>query len=135
MNRFLADTSYFIALEVSDDQNHEAGQQHWSRLTKSFPQLVTTSYVFGELVTFFNNRRQHAKAAEVGDKLLRSAAILLVHVDETLFFDAWQYFLKHRDKTYSLTDCVSFCVMKEFGIQTALTFDRHFTQAGFRMLP
>jgi predicted nucleic acid-binding protein len=32
---------------------------------------------------------------------------------------------------WTLTDCISFVVMKEEGIAEALTGDRHFEQAGF----
>ena len=35
------------------------------------------------------------------------------------------------DKEWSLTDCISFVVMKKEGIVEALTEDRHFEQAGF----
>jgi predicted nucleic acid-binding protein len=33
------------------------------------------------------------------------------------------------------TDCISFVLMKKYGIQTAFTFDRHFVQAGFNKEP
>jgi len=98
-------------------------------------QLVTTSYVFDEVVTFFNSREQHVKAVEVGNRLLKSPIILFVHVDETLFFEAWNLLVQRDDKTYSLTDCISFLVMKKHGNQTVLTFDRHFVQEGFSKLP
>ena len=39
------------------------------------------------------------------------------------------------DKDFSFTNCTSFVVMKELWIQTALTTDRHFSQAGFDSLP
>jgi uncharacterized protein len=38
------------------------------------------------------------------------------------------------DKRWSLTDCISFTVMKEEGIAEALTGDHHFEQAGFHAL-
>ncbi len=72
---------------------------------------------------------------EVGNSLLRSAAVDLVHVDQTLFEAGWAYLQRHQDKRYSLTDCVSFVVMERLNLITALTFDRHFEQAGFRTEP
>ena len=35
------------------------------------------------------------------------------------------------DKSYSLCDAVSFVLMKQQGIQEALTTDRHFEQEGY----
>ncbi len=129
------DTGYLIALEAVDDQHHDAALRHWRGLTAQIAPLVTTSYVFDEVVTFFNSRNQHGKASEIGNRLLRSPTVQLVHVDEVLFFDAWRYFNQHADKSYSLTDCISFVTMERFGIRTALAFDHHFVQAGFEKLP
>jgi len=44
-------------------------------------------------------------------------------------------FAERRDKEWSLTDCVSFEQMRSRGIADALSFDRHFEQADFRLLP
>jgi predicted nucleic acid-binding protein len=129
------DTGYVIALEAQDDQRHAEALQHWTQLSARLPPLVTTSYVFDELVTFFNSRNRHAKAIEVGSRLLTSPTVQLVHVDQPLFYSAWRYFAQHADKSYSLTDCISFLVMKQRGIRTALAFDKHFLQAGFEKLP
>jgi predicted nucleic acid-binding protein len=59
----------------------------------------------------------------------------LILVDENLFHAGWDYFRQYQDKRYSLTDCISFVVMQQRGIQTALTFDQHFSQAGFQRMP
>ena len=104
-------------------------------LLKSLPPLITTSFVFDEVVTFFNTRKRHAKAVEVGNNLIQSTRVQIIHVDEALLYEGWEYLQKHRDKTYSLTDCISFVCMKDRGIKAALTFDRHFTQAGLQRLP
>ena len=129
------DTGYLLALELSNDQNHEIAKQHWGKTLLALPPLVTTSYVFDEIVTFFNSRGHHEKAVEVGDYLLRSPSVQFVHIDESLFFDGWRYFRQHEDKGYSLTDSISFVVMRSFGIRVAYAFDKHFMQAGFRKEP
>lgn len=41
-------------------------------------------------------------------------------------------FQNRSDKAWSLTDCLSFVVMQDRGIQQALTGDHHFAQAGFQ---
>jgi uncharacterized protein len=132
---YFLDTSYILALELSSDQYHTQAQQHWQALLPTVPQLVTTSFVFDEVVTFFNTRSYHTKAQQLGNMMLTSTFITLHFVHEPLFQQGWAYFQHHTDKTYSLTDCISFVVMHENGITTALTFDHHFTQAGFQREP
>ncbi|MBD2484268.1 type II toxin-antitoxin system VapC family toxin [Planktothrix sp. FACHB-1365] len=135
MSNLFLDTSYIIALETADDINHLRTLNHWQNLIKGTPKLVTTSYIFDEMVTFFNSRNRHHKAVEVGNRLLRSSLVQFIHVDEVLFFDGWQLFQQYNDKSYSLTDCISFVVMTQSNIRTALSFDNHFIQAGFEKLP
>lgn len=45
-----------------------------------------------------------------------------------------QLYTQRPDKDWSLTDCISFVVMKQHGLTEALTADRHFEQAGFKAL-
>ena len=67
----------------------------------------------------------HAKAVEIGNRLLNSPSVQIVYADEVLFSEAWQYFSQHADKRYSLTDCVSFVVMTQQGIR-ALWITLHY---------
>jgi predicted nucleic acid-binding protein len=135
MKPVFLDTGYLIALEASDDQNHAAARQHWRGFSRRLPKLVTTSLVLSEVVTFFNTKGQHAKAVELGNMLLESPAVELVHADESLLLSAWDWFQQYSDKSFSLADCASFVVMRQRGLERALTFDRHFIQAGFQKLP
>jgi uncharacterized protein len=135
MSKVFLDTSYLLALELTKDQNHQAANKHWQSIINSLPSFVTTSYVFDEVVTYFNSRGHHSKAVEIGTNLLLSPSIEFIHVDEALFYEGWNYFQQYQDKDYSLTDCISFIVMDRFGISTAFTFDGHFVQAGFNKEP
>jgi uncharacterized protein len=109
--------------------------EHWQQMTAALQLLVTASYVFDEVVTFFNSRGYHLKAAQVGNNLLHSPSVQFIHVDEALFYEGWKYLQRHRDKDYALTDCVSFVVMRKLGISTAFAFDQHLVQAGFMKRP
>ncbi len=135
MSAVFLDTGYILALELANDQHHLVALKHWQHVQTALPPLVTTTYVFDEVVTFFNSRGYHAKAVQIGNNLLRSPSMQIVHVDETLFQSGWAYFQRHQDKRFSLTDCISFTVMQQFGIVTAFAFDNHFSQAGFQRQP
>ena len=54
MNTVFVDTGYLLALELAGDQHHSAARGHWSRVSAELPTLATTSFVFDEVVTFFN---------------------------------------------------------------------------------
>jgi len=135
MSRVFLDTGYLIALEASDDQHHDEAIQHWRQSVPDISSIVTTTYVFDEAVTFFNSRGHHSKAVEIGRRLLRSPRVETIHVTEELFGAGWRRFQERSDKRYSLTDCISFLVMKRRELEEALAFDQHFEQAGYRTLP
>lgn len=129
------DAGYLIALDSFKDENHAVATGHWRDFARSRPELVTTSLVLAETVAFFQKRGQHAKAVQVGLRVLSGVGIELVHVDEALCRAGFEYLRARRDKHYSLTDCVSFVLMQRRGIREALAFDAHFEQAGFVRLP
>jgi uncharacterized protein len=130
------DTAYVVAVETKNDQYHAAATPHWN-MQRGAPalKLVTTSFVLAEIVSLLNARRAHDRAVEVGTWLFRSPTVQLIQVDSDLFQQAWSYFVQQDDKQYSLTDCISFLVMKRMRISTAFTFDHHFRQAGFLVEP
>lgn len=132
---YFFDSSYILALEIKNEDAHQQVLQNWVSLAKSTPFLVTTTYIFDEVVTFFNSRNLHYKAAEVGNRLLESPELELIDIHRELFNQGWQYFQKPKDKSYSITDCLSFIVMEKRKIVTALTLDKHLIQAGFKILP
>lgn len=137
MKLLFLDTGFLIALEAADDSLHQTAVNHWREITKlkPLPRLITTSFILSEVATFFNSRGRHAKAVEIGERLLNSNSVSFLFVEEETVQEAWRYFVRHKDKTYSLADCVSFVVMEDLGLREALAFDRHFAQAGFARTP
>ena len=65
----------------------------------------------------------------------RAVAVnVIVAPSDELFQEGIKLYDERRDKQWSLTDCISFVVMKQRGINDALTGDHHFEQAGFTAL-
>lgn len=59
---------------------------------------------------------------------------LLYEAEKDLFDLGVELYRTRDDKEWSLTDCISFVVMRREGLTEALTGDRHFEQAGFTPL-
>ena len=97
--------------------------------------LVTSTYVLDELVALLLVRSDHATAARVGAHIRSAAEVRAEHPDATEELRAWALFLDRPDKTYTLTDCLSFVMMRRLKIETAIATDNHFRQEGFVVLP
>jgi hypothetical protein len=64
----------------------------------------------------------------------QTANMRVVTVDTQLLNRALQLYQARPDKTWGLTDCISFAVMQEQDLIIAATADQHFLQAGYRAL-
>ena len=62
------------------------------------------------------------------------AANEFVAANDELFEQGVGLYDERHDKQWSLTDCISFVVMKQRNLQDALTGDHHYEQAGFTAL-
>ncbi|MBI2194218.1 MAG: type II toxin-antitoxin system VapC family toxin [Planctomycetes bacterium] len=58
----------------------------------------------------------------------------VVVASPSLFVEGLNDHKEHADKEWPLTDCISFLLMEQRGIQNALAYDQHFEQAGFSAL-
>ncbi len=58
----------------------------------------------------------------------------MIHLNPLLFRKAFELYKSRSDKVWGLIDCVSFVVMNDLGITDALSADKHFEQAGFKVL-
>ena len=126
-----ADTGYFIALFTPDDRLHDRAVA-WS-LHLSEP-LVVTEHVLWECVNTFSRPKDRASAHALIEQLKSDPTCEWIHASPELFAAGLQLHRERPDKEWSLTDCISFHVMRERGIARALAYDVHFEQAGFGAL-
>jgi len=125
------DTSFVVALVNKKDQHHSVALDLAERFDG--PELVTTDAVLLEIGNALS-RNFKQQSVEIIEHFLASGDVKIVHLHPQLLRKAFELYKSHSDKLWGLIDCVSFVVMRELVINDALTFDRHFEQAGFNVL-
>jgi predicted nucleic acid-binding protein len=134
--RIFIDTGAFLALEDESDEHHEEAIRFRDQeLLRGNYELVTTSYILDETLTLLRSRLGIPASIDFSKKIRRSQVVKVLSVSKEVEEKALELFEKYDDKTFSFTDCVSFVVMREKGIQEAFTFDEHFVQMGLLRRP
>ena len=134
MKKVFIDSSAYIAINFTRDQFHKKAIETNMLLLDEDYEYVTTNYVVLESSTSLLMKVGHEAAVRFYENVKKSEVIKIIHVSKTLEEQAFQLFKKYSDKEYSLTDCVSFVVMKEKKLTKAFTNDHHFEQMGFEIL-
>ena len=129
--KIFADTWFFVALINKRDQYHQKALE-LSEEYENYP-LITTDAVFLEVGNALSNNYKN-EAVELIESFLESDDVEVIRLNPDLFDEALSLYKKHQDKSWGLVDCISFVVIKRYEVTQALTFDRHFIQAGFQAL-
>ena len=127
------DSAFVIALINTHDEHHELAQTAESRLP-SGTRFVLTRAVCLEIGNALTSRRFRRDAVRILTSMEGDPQFLILPWDQRIYTAGLDLFRNRLDKDWSLTDCMSFVVMRERGITDALTTDHHFRQAGFRPL-
>lgn len=125
------DTVYLLALINPNDGWRPKALAWAARISGA---LVTTEAVLTEVADALCRSVHRRWAVEAIRDLRSDATVTCVPGSATLFAQGFELYADRADKDWSLTDCLSFVVMRERGIEQALTADVHFVQAGFRAL-
>ena len=131
MKACFGDTSYFLALLIPADANHVAARQ-WAQSNRR--PIVTTEYVLLEVANFLSAGSTRRLFGGFLWALRCDRRITLISTSAQLTQRGIDLYLARPDKSWSLTDCISFVIMNEQELTDALTADRHFEQAGFTPL-
>lgn len=131
-SEILVDTSFVLALLNTKDQHHEAAVA----MENGVPEvrLVVTRAVCMEIGNALTGPLFRARAGDLLASMEDDPRFVILPWDERVYSSALGLFRNRPDKNWSLTDCISFVVMRGRGITEALTADNHFRQAGFQPL-
>jgi predicted nucleic acid-binding protein len=137
--KVFVDTSAWAAYYDPSDRWHAAARDAIRRSVHARLTFVTTDYILDETLTLLLMHAGRRAALQFGEAVQESPNVALVHVDPATWDQAWQMFRRYDDKRRTFrsafTDCTSFTVMRQRGLQRAFSFDRHFEQAGFVLWP
>lgn len=132
-NKVFIDTAGWANLFVATDSYHLQATAWFSQARQQQIEIVTTNYVVIELVALLNSPL-HVPRLQIFqyiDAVRTATYINLIHINSTTEDAAWSLLKSRVDKNWSLVDATSFVIMQQFGLQEALTTDKHFEQAGF----
>jgi len=130
MKAVFADTSYYLALVNSLDQDH-AKVCRWSATYAG--SSVTTAWVIAELANAISQSDNRPFFLSLLRDLQSDRRVTVIPPTQDLFERGLGLYARRMDKDWSLTDCISFLVMEDHGLQDAAALDHHFVQAGFNI--
>ncbi|HXP88662.1 MAG TPA: PIN domain-containing protein [Bryobacteraceae bacterium] len=130
MAAYFADTSFWIALSRQRDQYHRRAVAWNQVLIQSKSTIVTTEAVLWEWLNALSDASTRGIAAGGYRRARADGRITIVPFQRELIDSAVELYRARSDKSWSLTDCLSFVVMERHDISEALATDRHFEQAG-----
>jgi uncharacterized protein len=130
------DTSAWVAIADGQDGNHKAALTfHRELLRGAHGRLITTDFVMDETLTLVRKRCGPDLVRLLVHGLDSSKSTQQLWVSPTQFVAARNLFLTQGAHRWSLTDCTSFIVMRELGLEAAFAFDQDFEEAGFKTNP
>ena len=130
MTETFADSFYWLALLNPADQYHERAASF-----STDAHIVTSTAVQLEVLDALSTHpRLRSLAPTFWRRTSDASDITVVTLSRKLLDAAVTLLDARRDKLWSTTDCISFEIMRQRQIATALTADHHFVQAGFQAL-
>lgn len=130
VDQLLLDATFIAGYLNPRDQHHPQAQRCMPKV-KAASQVFITEAVLVEVGNLLCSTQHRIKAADFIRACYSTTNTTVVEVDSMLLKRALELYRRHDDKSWGLTDCISFVVMKDNGLTVAVTADTDFQQAGF----
>ena len=128
MKTVFADTYYFLAVGNNRDQGHPRAAEYASTY---HGRIMTTEWVLVEVGDALSSPEQREQFLSLLKLIRNDENFVVIEASHDVFGRGVDLFAQRLDKSWSLTDCISFLVMEDHALSEALTADHHFRQAGF----
>ena len=135
MKRLFIDTAGWMTMADAKDPLHQKSIQSRDEWLEEGAIVVTSNYIIDETLTLIRMRLGLDAAKKWWRLISDSPRCSKEWITPERVEKAVGWFFHWHDQSFSFTDCTSFIVMQELGIEDVLTADRHFTVAGFRIHP
>ena len=132
MTPLFADSSFYVALLNRRDARHAQARAIAAAARR---RILVTEFVLletGNALGAWPQARWEFLA--LVRRLRESPSTHIVPATSDLLQQGLDLYGERDDKLWSVTDCISFVVMRQHGLTEALTADHHFEQAGFTVL-
>jgi hypothetical protein len=130
--RIFLDTAFIQALLNRKDSLHEIAKRVWPRIQNARETLITEAIIVEVCNALAAIDRAAAVAFVRG--IYANPKMTVIEVNTDLLRRAVDLYAQYRDKSWGLTDCLSFLVMRDEELLLAATADQDFVQAGFTAL-
>jgi len=127
------DTSAFLAVLNANDRFHLPARNAWSDIITSGSAIFTSNYVILETTALLQHRFGIEALRLFESELL--PVIEIAWVDEAIHKQGMSTLLAANRRDLSLVDCTSFEMMRHRDMDRAFTFDLHFSEQGFEVIP
>jgi predicted nucleic acid-binding protein len=132
MNIFM-DTAAFLALLNANDRFHPSAKNAWNEILSSNASLFSSNYIVLETSALLQHRFGMEALRLFENDLL--PVVEVVWVDKDIHQQAVGALLIANRRDLSLVDCTSFEIIRQHGVDEVFTFDPHFREQGFKIIP
>jgi predicted nucleic acid-binding protein len=129
------DTSAWYPLAVRRDPAHGPLAKALRERIHQGAAVITTNLVVAETHALLVRRTTRDTALAFVRRVDQAGIVVVRSTAEIEAAAVADWLERYVDQEFSFTDAVSFAVMTAWAITDALTLDRHFAIAGFRMQP
>lgn len=133
--RAAVDTGALLALASSRDQYHARARATLALLQAEGTRLIGHMLVLGEVHGHLLRRLEPSDARRIVQGLMRDPSFQWLDVGNELALRAFSVWIERfADQRFSLTDAVTFEIMREERVTHAFAYDQDFVTAGYTLL-